>query len=227
MDCCISPKQDKKRLSFNPSMQMSPNPTQNKPFLIAIAGGPAAGKKQISEELSKTLPISIVYLESFYKELDETQLELVAQNEYNFDHPEALDYPLLLSTLESISNGNATSIPIYDFKTKKRIGHDIIQPSVCIVSGALILYHKQIRDLFDLKIFVDLDSDSRVSKLIERSTVSVDQMINKYMKFIKPSFEEFVLPSKKYADVVIPRGEENEVALDLIKEHINDILNKK
>ncbi|KAJ3314419.1 hypothetical protein HDV04_000381 [Boothiomyces sp. JEL0838] len=234
MDCCISPKPDKKRLSFNPTMQMSPSASaQNKPFLIAIAGGPAAGKKQISEALAQTLPISIVHLESFYKELNDTQMELVKQNEYNFDHPEALDYPLLLSTLESISNGNATSIPIYDFKTKKRIGHDLIQPSVCIVSGALILYYKQIRDLFDLKIFVDLDSDSRVSKLIERSTVSVDQMINKYVKFIKPSFEEFVLPSKKYADVVIPRGklflivgEENEVALDLIKEHINDILNK-
>ncbi len=108
----------------------------------------------------------------------------------------------------------------------------IEQPNVVIISGLLTIYSKRVRDLLNLKVFVDVDSDTRLSRLVVRDTTTrykkpVETVLNGYLKFVKPSFEEFILPSKKFADVVIPRGDANLVAIDLLSSHLNDILNEK
>ncbi|KAI8895659.1 uridine-cytidine kinase-like protein 2 [Globomyces pollinis-pini] len=238
----MSLKSKVSNFSFRPQMELlSINPENPTPFMIAMAGGSASGKKKccdlIINGLSKgTDPSKVIHIqmENFYKELTADEHLLAEQSLYNFDHPEAFDFDLLESCLLKIRKGIPTTIPQYDFINRKRLSETITinRPDIVIISGILILYVKQIRDLMDLKAFVDVDGDTRLSRLLIRDTKTrnnkpADKVLTEYIKFVKPSFEEFILPSKKFADVIIPRGEENTIAIDLIAEHINDILKEK
>ncbi|CAK9180431.1 unnamed protein product [Ilex paraguariensis] len=144
--------------------------------------------------------------------------------------PDAFNTELLLSCLETLQRGQAVSIPNYDFKSHKKVEPErMVNPSdVIILEGILILHAPRARDLMNMKIFVDTDSDVRLARRIKRDTVergrNIQIVLDQYAKFVKPSFEEYILPSKKHADIIIPRGADNEVAIDLIVQHIRSKL---
>ncbi|RZC92495.1 hypothetical protein C5167_041837 [Papaver somniferum] len=165
----------------------------------------------------------LVNQDSFYQILSDENLKQVKR--YNFDHPDAFDSYLLLSCMERLKLGQAVDIPIYDFKTHKRTSSYKVNPSDVIILDEILVFHEpRVRDLMNMKIFVDTDSDLRLARRIQRDTVErgrdIQSVLNQYSEFVKPGFEEFILPSKKYADVIIPRGSENHVAIDLIVQHI-------
>merc|ERR1711990_731218 len=150
---------------------------------------------------------------------------------FNFDHPNAFDNELMESCLQSILSGRQTQIPVYDFKTNARVpgAYTVIYPSdVILVEGILVFYYPSIRNLFDLKLFVDTDADIRLARRVMRDIEErgrdLETVLHQYTSLVKPAFEEFCIPTKKYADVIIPRGAENTVAINLIVVHIKDII---
>ncbi|KAJ6734638.1 URIDINE KINASE [Salix purpurea] len=204
----------------------APDPPKQ-PFVIGVAGGTASGKTTVCNMIISQLHdqrVVLVNQDSFYHSLgDDTLAEVY---DYNFDHPDAFNTELLLSCMAMLKNGRAVNIPDYDFKTHKRIGPGCkVNPSdIIILEGILVLHDSRVRDLMNMKIFVDTDSDLRLARRIQRDTVergrNIQNVLDQYARSVKPSFEEFILPSKKYADVIIPRGGDNDVAIDLIIQHI-------
>lgn len=203
------------------------NLSHKQPFVIGVAGGTASGKTTVCDMIIAQLRdqrVSLVNQDSFYRTLNDKQLRQV--HEYNFDHPDAFDSELLLSFMEKLKQWQAVGIPNYDFKTHKSyMSASQVNPSdVIILEGILVLHDPRVRDLMNMKIFVDTDPDLRLARRIKRDTVErgrdIQSVLDQYAKFVKPSFEEFILPSKKYADIIIPRGGDNDVAIDLILQHI-------
>ncbi|KAF3680411.1 uridine kinase-like protein 5 [Capsicum chacoense] len=197
------------------------------PFVIGVAGGTASGKTTVCNMIISQLQnqrVVLISQEAFYHPLTAEQLEKV--HDHNFDHPDAFDTELLLSCMEKLKHGQQISIPNYDFKCHKMIEPArVVNPSeVIILDGILILHDPRIRDLMSMKIFVDSDSDVRLARRIRRDTVernrNILNVLDQYAKHVKPGFEEFILPTKKFADVIIPRGADNDVAIDLIVQHI-------
>ncbi|CAN6702802.1 unnamed protein product [Malus baccata var. baccata] len=221
----------KTNLSLNPSSNgnaSNAKPSAKQPFFIGVAGGTASGKTTVCNMIISQLHdqrVVLVNQDSFYHSLDAEKLKRV--HEYNFDHPEAFDTELLLSCMEHLKCGQAVSIPNYDFKTHQAIEptRKVNPPDIIILEGILVLHDPRVRDLMNMKIFVDTDSDVRLSRRIQRDTVergrNIENVLDQYARFVKPSFEEFILPSKKYADIIIPRGGDNDVAIDLIVQHIH------
>ncbi|KAJ3033766.1 UMP-CMP kinase [Rhizophlyctis rosea] len=172
-------------------------------------------------------------MEDFYRELTHEEQVLAQRGEYNFDHPTAMDLPLLENTLQSILSGETVQTPRYDFHNHvRRPGPTIHTPDVVICSGIFMLYKKRVREAFNLKVFVDVDSDVRLSRQVVRDTEirhhkTLEEVLSYYIKFVKPSFEDFIMPTKKFADVIIPRGDTNTVAIDLLTQHISDILKER
>ncbi|KAL2505240.1 Uridine kinase-like protein 5 [Abeliophyllum distichum] len=197
------------------------------PFIIGVAGGTASGKTTVCNMIISQLHdqrVVLVNQDSFYHSLTNEQLQRV--HEYNFDHPDAFDTELLLSCMDTLRHGRAVSIPNYDFKRHQQIEHSrmVNTADVIILEGILVLHDSRVRDLMNMKIFVDTDSDVRLARRIQRDTVergrNIENVLDQYAKYVKPSFEEFILPSMKHADVIIPRGADNDVAIDLIVQHI-------
>ncbi|XP_048433760.1 uridine kinase-like protein 5 [Pyrus x bretschneideri] len=221
----------KTNLSLNPSSNgnaSNAKPSAKQPFFIGVAGGTASGKTTVCNMIISQLRdqrVVLVNQDSFYHSLDAEKLKRV--HEYNFDHPEAFNTELLLSCMEHLKRGQAVSIPNYDFKTHQAIepARKVNPPDIIILEGILVLHDPRVRDLMNMKIFVDTDSDVRLSRRIQRDTVergrNIENVLDQYARFVKPSFEEFILPSKKYADIIIPRGGDNDVAIDLIVQHIH------
>ncbi|KAM1130112.1 hypothetical protein ACFX19_045504 [Malus domestica] len=221
----------KTNLSLNPSSNgnaSNAKPSAKQPFFIGVAGGTASGKTTVCNMIISQLRdqrVVLVNQDSFYHSLDAEKLKRV--HEYNFDHPEAFDTELLLFCMEHLKRGQAVSIPNYDFKTHQAIEptRKVNPPDIIILEGILVLHDPRVRDLMNMKIFVDTDSDVRLSRRIQRDTVergrNIENVLDQYARFVKPSFEEFILPSKKYADIIIPRGGDNDVAIDLIVQHIH------
>ncbi|PHU04083.1 Uridine kinase-like protein 2, chloroplastic [Capsicum chinense] len=163
--------------------------------------------------------------DSFYHNL--TLEELTKVHEYNFDHPDAFDTEQLLCVMEKLKHGQAVDVPKYDFKSYKNDVFPLrrVNPSdVIILEGILIFHDPRVRDLMSMKIFVDTDADVRLARRIRRDTVEKNRdiatVLDQYSKFVKPAFDDFILPTKKYADIIIPRGGDNHVAIDLIVQHI-------
>ncbi|KAI7734421.1 hypothetical protein M8C21_004070 [Ambrosia artemisiifolia] len=203
------------------------------PFIIGVAGGASSGKKTVGDMIIDQLHdqrVVLVNQDSFYHSL--TSEELLKVHEYNFDHPDAFDTEKLLSSMEMLKLGKSVDIPKYDFKTYKNTASRRVNPSdVIILEGILIFHDPRVRDMMNMKIFVDTDADVRLARRIRRDTTEkgreigmvLDQVAGLagwYSKFVKPSYENFILPTKKYADIIIPRGGENHVAIDLIVQHI-------
>jgi len=222
---------------FQVTRQMS----SKKPFMIGVAGGTASGKSTVCEKLMEKLGQNkmnnvekqVVHLaqDSFYKELNEQEISKANKGMFNFDHPNAFDDELMESCLKDIMCGRQTKIPVYDFKTNSRIPGQFttIYPSdVVLVEGILVFYYAKMRNKFDLKLFIDTDADTRLARRvlrdIEERGRDLEHVLHQYTTLVKPAFEEFCLPTKKYADVIVPRGAENVVAIDLIKQHIQDII---
>ncbi|XP_011097715.1 uridine kinase-like protein 3 isoform X2 [Sesamum indicum] len=198
------------------------------PFVIGVAGGAASGKTSVCDMIIEQLHdqrVVLVNQDSFYHNLTPEEFKKV--HEYNFDHPDAFDTEQLLCIMEKLKHGQAVDIPRYDFKSYK---NDIfparrVNPSdVIILEGILIFHDLRVRDLMNMKIFVDTDADVRLARRIRRDTVEkgrdIGMVLDQYSKFVKPAFDDFILPTKKYADIIIPRGGDNHVAIDLIVQHI-------
>ncbi|KAL9993206.1 putative transferase [Helianthus debilis subsp. tardiflorus] len=196
------------------------------PFVIGVAGGASSGKKTVGDMIIDQLHdqrVVLVNQDSFYRSL--TSEELLKVHEYNFDHPDAFDTEKLLSSMEMLKHGKSVDIPKYDFKTYKNGASRRVNPSdVIILEGILIFHDPRVRDMLNMKIFVDTDADVRLARRIRRDTTEkgreIGLVLDQYSKFVKPSFENFILPTKKYADIIIPRGGDNHVAIDLIVQHI-------
>merc|ERR1712168_949794 len=186
------------------------------------------GQNEMSNVEKQVMSLS---QDSFYRELTPSEIARASKGMFNFDHPDAFDSDLMESVLQDILQGRPTKIPVYDFKTNARVPGEFtaISPSdVVMVEGILVFYFPNIRELFNLKLFVDTDADTRLARRvlrdIEERGRDLVHVLHQYTTLVKPAFEEFCLPTKKYADVIIPRGAENVVALDLIKQHIEDII---
>ncbi|MBF4805568.1 MAG: uridine kinase [Pseudoleptotrichia goodfellowii] len=205
-----------------------------KTIIVGIAGGTGSGKtsvtKAILEELNKT-HINSILLEqdSYYKRHDELTYE--ERVKLNYDHLDSIDFDLLEEHILSLREGKPIEKPIYDFRIYNRVDEtEHIEPAnLIIVEGILILAVEKIRNLFDAKIFVDTDDDERLLRRIERDLKergrSFDSIKKQYMATVKPMHLEFVEPSKRYADIIIPRGKENKVGIKMVSSRLKYLLN--
>jgi uridine kinase len=202
------------------------------PLIVGIAGGSGSGKTTVAQEiLNRVGPDRIAYLphDAYYKDL--SGLPPVQKAEVNFDHPNSLETGLLIQHVKQLKAGNPVKLPVYDFSIDRRTEKTIpITPHrVIIVEGILIFAEPELRPLFDLKIFVDTDSDLRFIRRLQRDITergrSPESVIKQYLKTVRPMHLEFVEPSKRYADVIIPEGGFNTAALDMVAARITEMLN--
>lgn len=207
----------------------------NKPVLIGIAGGSCSGKTSIAsilfDEFSKTNSMTIIREDDYYK--DQSDLSMEERAKTNYDHPLAFDFDLMTSHIVSLLNKESIEKPTYDYTVHNRSDiTEIVKPTdVIILEGLFALYNPQIRAMEDIKIFVDTPSDVRVLRRLKRDVVernrTVESITNQYLTTVKPMHDQFIEPTKQYADIIIPQGKTNVVAIDLIKTKINSILNEK
>jgi len=205
----------------------------NRPILIGIAGGTGSGKSTVANEIFKSLPgesIAVIEQDSYYK--DQSHLTLEERKKTNYDHPDAFDTELLIKHLKMLLNGEAIEKPLYDFEihTRKKETVRIEPKDIIILEGILILAEPEIRNLLDIKIFVDTDADVRIIRRIQRDIKergrTVESVIEQYMNVVRPMHMQFVEPTKRYADIIIPEGGYNKVAIDILIAKIKQILSK-
>lgn len=203
----------------------------NTPIVIGIAGGSGSGKTTVAHViLEKVGEEKIAFLahDAYYKDLRD--LPLAQRAKINFDHPDSLDTPLMVEHIETLKNWQTIKLPIYDFKTHTRTDQFIpVEPhNVIIVEGILIFAEPDLRKLFDVKIFVDTDPDLRFIRRLDRDISergrTTQTVIKQYMDTVRPMHLKFVEPSKRYADVIIPEGGYNTVALDMVIARIERLL---
>ncbi|GIL51168.1 hypothetical protein Vafri_7236 [Volvox africanus] len=197
-------------------------------FIIGVCGGTASGKTTVCDTIMQRLHDSCVVMlsqDSFYRCLTEEERANVAK--YNFDHPDAFDKPLLLETLQKLRAGLPAEVPTYDFSRHARSDEiRLTGPAdVVVIEGILVLAMEEVREMCNMKIYVDTDDDVRLVRRIQRDVASrgrdVTGVLKQYTEFVKPMFDQFVAPSRRHADVIIPWGKGNNlVAIDLIVEHI-------
>ncbi|HEX9838968.1 MAG TPA: uridine kinase [Anaerolineales bacterium] len=201
------------------------------PLVIGIAGGSGSGKTTVAQEiLQRVGPARIAFLQhdSYYKDL--SGLPPTQRAEVNFDHPNSLETDLLIQHIGALRDGKAVEVPIYNFSTHSRTDRTFtVQPrGVILVEGILIFTEAPLREMFDVKIFVDTDSDMRFIRRLERDLAergrTTESVIKQYQSTVRPMHLEFVEPSKRYADVIIPEGGFNTAALDMVVARIEALL---
>lgn len=192
-------------------------------LIIGIAGGTGSGKttvvKKITEQCT-TDGVVVLPQDAYYR--DQSRLPLEERLEMNFDHPDAVEFELLVKHIKQMKEGKQIQMPIYSYLTCTRSIETIpVSPkNVIIVEGILIFTNKALRDLCDIKVFVDADADDRLIRVIKRDIVergrSVDKVLDRYIKTVKPSHLQFIEPTKRYADIIVPQGGDNQVAIDIL-----------
>ncbi|KAL1447829.1 hypothetical protein WDU94_001915, partial [Cyamophila willieti] len=206
---------------------------QVEPFVIGICGGSASGKTTVATKIIESLNVpwvTLLSMDSFYKILNEEQHKKATQNEYNFDHPDAFDFELLLPTLQRLKEGKKVDVPIYNFVTHARETRTkpMYGANVIIFEGILAFHNPQVLQLLDMKVFVDTDADVRLARRLKRDILArgrdLEGVIKQYVTMVKPAFSTFIAPSMVHADIIVPRGGENCVAIDLIVQHIHSQL---
>ncbi|XP_051954651.1 uridine-cytidine kinase-like 1 isoform X1 [Xyrauchen texanus] len=205
-------------------------------FVIGLCGGSASGKTTVANKIIEALDVPWVVLlsmDSFYKVLSKEEQELAAKNEYNFDHPDAFDFELLVTVLRKLKKGKSIKVPVYDFTShnRRKEWKTVYGANVVIFEGILAFANKELLKLLDMKVFVDTDSDIRLVRRLKRDITDrgrdIAGVIKQYNKFVKPAFEQYIEPTVQVADIVVPRGGENFVALDLIVQHVHSQLEKR
>ncbi len=203
----------------------------NFPLVIGIAGGSGSGKTTVAQEiLNRVGPARIAFLQhdSYYKDL--SGLPPTQKAAVNFDHPNSLETKLLIEHITELKNGTEVEVPIYDFSTHSRTkkSFNVLPRGVILVEGILIFAEPALRELFDLKIFVDTDDDIRFIRRLERDIAergrTTNNVVQQYLSTVRPMHLEFVEPSKRYADVIIPEGGHNTAALDMVVARIETLL---
>lgn len=201
-------------------------------LIIGIAGGTGCGKTTVVNQIVNQLPeneVGIISQDSYYQ--DTSHLSMEERVRINFDHPKAIDFALLCEHLQELKQGNPIQQPVYSFKDHNRTGETILtQPrKVMIVEGILILTHPEVRELFDIKIYVHADSDERLIRRLKRDIESrgrsMEEVLQRYQTTLKPMHQQFIEPTKEYADIIIPNNKYNTVAIDIVRSIIVERLN--
>jgi uridine kinase len=202
-----------------------------KPIIIGVAGGTASGKSTVAEAILERVGrehIAYIQHDSYYRDLSHLPLEERAR--MNFDHPDALETELLVEHLRQLQAWQPIEVPIYDFATYTRTGRTRrVEPRrVVLVEGILIFVDKQLRDMMDIKLYVDTDADMRFIRRLQRDMRergrTLESVIRQYLETVRPMHLEFVEPSKRYADIIIPSGGFNETAIEMIVARIQKLL---
>lgn len=206
----------------------------SRPILLGITGGSGSGKTTVVQKIFSSLPkenILIIEQDSYYK--DQSNLTYGERVKANYDHPLSFDNDLLIEHLKMLINGETIQKPIYDYEVHNRKKETItVEPKdIIIFEGILILEDERIRDLLDIKIFVDTADDIRIIRRIMRDIKergrTLESVIDQYLKTVRPAHMQFIEPSKKYADIIIPEGGNNSVAIDIMVTKIKSIIDKR
>ena len=209
------------------SMEYTENDKRHqKIFVVGVAGGSASGKTTIVNRIKEYFgtDITVISHDSYYKAHDEMPYE--ERCKLNYDHPDSFESDKMAEDVRKLIKGNSIQMPVYDYTIHNRSRETVtVEPrQVIIVEGILILENKELRDLMDVKIYVDTDADERLMRRIKRDMKerarSIESILDQYSQTVKPMHEEFVEPSKKYADVIIPRGGENTAGIEMLQEYL-------
>ncbi len=202
-------------------------------LIIGIAGGTGSGKTTVVRKVLERLPkdeVVILPQDSYYK--DSSHLPMEERLEINFDHPDSIEWELLIKHLKELKKGHTVNQPIYSYLTCSRAEETIpVKPcEVIIVEGILILCNAELRKLLDLKVFVDADADDRLIRVINRDIVergrSVNKVMERYELTVKPMHVQFIEPSKRFADLIVPQGGDNHIAIDILTNYIEKNLKR-
>ena len=197
-------------------------------LIIGIAGGTGSGKTTVVDQIVAELPpeeVCIISQDSYYR--DTSNLSYDERVKINFDHPNSIDFDLLVGHLKELRQGNSFEQPVYSFVEHNRIGETVTThpKKVIIVEGILILAHPDIREMFDIKIYVHADSDERLIRRLKRDIATrgrdLEEVLHRYQTTLKPMHEQFIEPTKEFADIIIPTNRYNTVAVDLIRSIIH------
>ncbi len=200
-------------------------------IIIGIAGGTGSGKTSVARALVKDLHLNgavIIEQDWYYKDLSYLQKD--ERLKWNFDHPDSVEFDLLVRDLKAMSDGKTVKVPQYNYVTHSRTKETLtVNPQkVIIIEGILVLYEPALLELLDIKLFVDTPADIRFIRRLKRDIYergrAIDNVINQYMKTVRPMHEIFVEPSKRYADIIIPEGGKNKVAIDLLRTKISTLV---
>lgn len=205
--------------------------TNDKVTIIGIAGGTGSGKTTVVKKIVEALPphhVAVVPLDSYYN--DTTSMTEEERHAINFDHPDAFDWKLLTKQINELREGRAIEQPTYSYLKCNRLQETIhVEPKpVIIVEGIMTLINKKLRDIMDIRIFVDCDSDERLIRNIQRDTVErgrdVQTVLDRYLKVLKPMHEQFIEPTKRFAHIIIPEGGDNVKGIDMVCKYIESIV---
>lgn len=193
-------------------------------LILGIAGGTGSGKTTVVHQIMKELPeteVGIISQDSYYKETNNLNFDERAL--INFDHPRAIDFDLLVAHLKELKAGNTIKQPVYSFVTHNRTDDFVLTHprKVMLVEGILILANPELRELFDIKVYVHADSDERLIRRLKRDIAdrgrNMEEVLNRYQTTLKPMHEQFIEPTKAYADIIIPNDKYNTVAIDVVR----------
>jgi uridine kinase len=212
-------------------MRAAPDPGGRRPFLIGVGGGTGSGKTTVAERLAAMVgqrELALVKLDSYY--CDRAQLPFEERAAINYDHPDAFDWPLLMAHLELLLGGQSAAVPVYDFASHLRTEEVAMVESgpVVVIEGILVLFEPRLRQLLDLKVYVDADPDVRFIRRLQRDVAdrgrTPSSVIDQYLTTVRPMHLQFVEPSKRYADVIVPHGGMNVPAFDMLVARVRSLL---
>ncbi len=195
----------------------------SQPLVVGIAGGTASGKTTVTRKIREALAgcrVAFIDQDSYYRDLSDMPLE--ERREINFDHPDAFDTDLLVQHLRALKQGQAVQKPVYDFVTSTREKRTVlVEPGdLILIEGILVLHMEKVRNELDVKIFVDAEDDVRIIRRLQRDIKErgrdFDHVVNQYFRHVRPMHMGFVEPSKRYADIIVPHGGNNETAIDML-----------
>ncbi|MCW1953685.1 MAG: uridine kinase [Flavobacteriia bacterium] len=201
-------------------------------LIIGITGGTGCGKTTVVDQIIGELPaeeVAVISQDSYYNDLSHLSME--ERIKVNFDHPNSIDFDLLAKHLHALKKGQTIQQPVYSFVAHNRTDEFIetAPRKVVIVEGILIMTHPELRDLFDIKIFVHADSDERLMRRLKRDLKErgrdLEEVLNRYQQTLKPMHDQFIEPTKEFADIIIPNNHYNTVAVDMVRTIVNDKLN--
>lgn len=204
------------------------------PMVVGIAGGTGSGKSTVADRIVEAVGpenVAILDQDSYYMDL--SHMSLSERRERNFDHPDALEFSLLRDHVRKLKRSEGVQKPEYSFTTSTRTGRSVaVQPAaIIVVEGILIFWDKKLRDLMDIKIFVDTDDDIRLMRRLMRDTQergrTLEHVVDQYMATVRPSHLSFVEPTKRYADLIIPEGGENKVAINIVVSNFKHLLEQQ
>lgn len=203
-------------------------------LVIGIAGGTGSGKTTVVKKIVEQIPeneVAVLSHDSYY--YDNGHLSLEERRKKNFDHPDSIEFDLMIEHINKLKKGEPVEEPVYSFITctRSKETRKISPKKVLIIEGILCLTNKELRELMDIKVFVDCDSDIRLTRVIQRDIQErgrdIEQVLTRYKKTVRPSHLQFIEPTKRYADIIVPQGGKNLVAINILTNHINQTLNNK